>query len=819
MDALIHDLRYGFRQLWRSPAFTVAAVATLALGIGANTALFTLGNAILAKPLSGIRESSQLVWVTALFRWGRPATMSYPDFQDYRAGLADLVDLAAVADGDFALSTGGEPQRLRGQVVSGNYFSILRTPFALGRGFLPAEDSVGGARSVVVISWPLWQQRFNGDSSVIGKTVAINGKPSTIVGVTAKGFNGPDLELPRHVWVTVAQNDDARPEFAGALTNRNAWWIRPIGRMKAGVTPGDVLPAARTIASRIAAIDTLGHKDITARVWPATSGLPAGSEEEVRPLAIFSAIVTGLVLLIACANVSNLLLARAVARRREIAVRLSIGASRGRLVRQLFTESLMLAVVASVTGVLLAYWGTDWLTSSGVLPLQIEVAPDRWIIGFAVGAAVLAAILFGLVPALESTRGDVATAVREGAHGRDVRRTRLQSTFVVAQLALSLTLLTTAGLFLRSMYKMRNIDVGFETTQRILALSFDLGLQRYSDERAESFLRQIQSRAEGMPGVERVSFTDLQPLGNRYLAAEISLEEAPARTESARREQMASAVFQSTIRPGYFQTLGMRVVRGRDFTAADNMGAPKVVIVSDSTARQLWGSRDPIGRRLSVAGEKGPFLTVVGVVSNVMLGGPGESRRSTVYVPQLQYPGTKRLTMLVRTTEEPEPLAAALRAELRKMDADLPIFDVHTMAEIKEMKLADRANGARILGGFGGLALLLASIGVYGMMAFTVVQRTREIGIRIALGARGNDVVGLFVSRALRLALIGVAIGMSLALALSRLLQRMLFGLTPTDAATLVAVATLLTGVALLASWLPARRAARVDPMQALRYE
>jgi predicted permease len=821
VDALLQDIRYGVRQLWRSPAFTVAALVTLALGIGANTALFTLGDAILVRPLPGVHQSDRLIWLTAARVRDdfHPTNMSFPDFVEYREGLREFADIAASSTAELSLFSRGDPERVRGEIVSWNYFSILRTPFALGRGFTASEDSVGKPRNVVVLSHALWQRRFGGDSSVVGRTVVLNGQPLTVVGVTAAGFNGADLELPRDVYVPVALYDVAQPDFAGMLSRRNSWWLKAVGRMQPGVSREQVQATARTIAARIATTDSSGHKGISARVYSAKSGLPPGSETEVAPLTILASVVTGLVLLIACANVSNLLLARGVARRREIGIRLSLGASRLRLVRQLFTESLLLALAATGAGVLLAYWSTDWLLSSGIFPLQLDMSPNRSVIAFAATATVIASVLFGLVPALEGTRSDIARAVKDGNQGRDPRRARLQASFVVTQLSLSLVLLTTAGLFLRSMYKARNVEIGFQATSQVLALSFDLGLQRYSDDRSNAFLAQLSEKTLGMPGVETLSYTDLVPLGSRYIGTDIVIEGQQRGARSANRETQPTSVFQSTIRPGYFHVLGMTLLRGRDFSTADTKSATPAVIISNRTAQAMWPNQDPIGKRLSVRSERGPFLTVIGVASDVMLGGPTEAKRSTVYLPQSQYPETKALTLLVRTTGEPEPLADALRREIRRMDPNLPVFNVRTMAEYKRQKLADRMNGVTILGGFGALALLLASIGVYGVMTFSVIQRTKEIGIRVALGAQRSDVVSLFVNRAMRLTLIGIAVGMSLSFALSRLLQGMLFGLTPTDGATFFGVAALLGGVALLASWLPARRAARVDPMTALRYE
>jgi predicted permease len=819
MDTLLQDLKYAARQLWRSPAFTAAAVATLALGIGANTALFTLGQAILVRPMPGVMQSDRLLWVTGARRDYSRAAMSYPDFVDYRDGLRDLVELAAVAELKYALGGRGEPERVRGEVVSGNYFSILRTPFALGRGFSASEDSLGNPRHVAVISHGLWQRRFDGDSGIVGREIVINGQPLTVIGVTMEGFNGAELELPREVWLPMALIDVAAADLPGQWKSRGNWWLNAIGRLRPGVAQEQVLASARTIAGRIAVSDSATHKGITANVYPAKSGVPPGSAENILPLTILAGVVTGLVLLIACANVSNLLLARAVSRRREVGIRLSLGASRRRLVRQLLTDSIALSAAAGSAGILLAYWSTEWLVTSGVFPLRLDMTPDRGVIAFTVGAAALASLLFGLVPALEATRGDIVRSVQDGTQGRDPRRARLQSGFVVAQLALSLVLLTTAGLFLRSMYKARNVEIGFEATSQVLAMSFDLGLQRYSDARADAFMRELDDRTKGMPGVEHVSFTDVVPMGQRYVGGEIVVEGVAVSSGSASRESRPITVFQSTIRPGYFETLGVPIVRGRDFRASDDKSAPPVVIVSAGFARETWPHEDPIGKRVSVRGDDGPFLTIVGVAQEVMLGGPTESKRSVVYLPQQQYPESKYQTIIVRTAGKPEPLAEALRREIRSLDPNLPVYDVRTLAEYKRLKLADRMNGANILGGFGALALLLASIGVYGVMAFSVLQRTKEIGIRVALGARGTDVIALFVGRGMRLILIGVAIGMTLSLGLSQLLQGMLFGLMPTDAVTFVGVAGLLAGVALLASWLPARRASRVDPIQALRYE
>jgi putative ABC transport system permease protein len=800
MDSLLQDLRYGARQLWRSPAFTVAAIATLALGIGANTALFTMLRAIVSQPVAGVNASDRLVWVTPM-RPGGPQRMSRAHYVQFRDGLRQYLDLASLADSRFSISGGtADAEEVEGQLVQGDFFGVLRTPFALGRGFTRDEDSQISASHVAVLSHGFWQRRFNGDSAVLGKSIVVNGTPLTIVGVAARGFNGPELETPKSVWVPRAIRD-SQIDRSRALS--------AIGRLKEGVREADVLPAVRTIAARIAKDDDRAAP--TATLYSARSGLPPGAEDEVMPVAILGAAVTAIVLLIACANVSNLLLARAVARRREIAVRLSLGASRGRVTRQLLTESLLLATSAGALGLWLAYATNNLLLQTEAMPILLDVRPDATIIAFTFAAALLAAVFFGLVPALESTRGDIAAAVKEGMQARDPRRARLQGSLVVAQVALSLALLTTGALLVRSMQKANSVDVGFDATSRVIGLSFNLGLIDYSDERADQFVRTLIERGTGVPGVQGVSLADIRPLSNRSMSAELTVENADSSLTARAR-----TVSMNSVRPAFFNVLGMRLIRGRDFGSEDAPGSQPVMIVSEQVAKRLWPGADPLGKRVKMF-EDGDWITVIGVASDALVGGPTEQQAPFVYLPQTQRLSAKELTLLARTTGDPRTLIEFLRREVRAMDPSIAISAVNTMDAYKRIKLAPRMTGARILGGFGALALLLACIGVYGLMAFTVLQRTREIGIRIALGAKHRDVLRLFVARGMRLTGVGVAIGLALSLAMSRLLQGMLFGLTPTDAGTFIGVAALLAGVALVACWLPARRAATVDPAIALR--
>jgi putative ABC transport system permease protein len=554
----------------------------------------------------------------------------------------------------------------------------------------------------------------------------------------------------------------------------------------------------------------------TGRTFSARSGI--GTDPELIPVTLLAAAVTGVVLLIACANVSNLLLGRAVSRRREIAVRLAIGAGRGRVIRQLLTESLLLGGLASGAALLLAVWGAHLVVTT-MIPLPLELAPDPRVLAFSVGAALITTVLFGLVPAMHATRADVAVTLKEGAPGASARRARLQSGFVVAQVALSLVLLVTAGLFLRSLQKAQAIDVGFDPSEQVLALSFDLRMQRYTEERELEFVRQLAEGARGLPDVESVALASQVPMSGRLIFADISLPGDEAASDATRDPGSRVMALETSITPGYFRTLRLPLVRGRDFDARDAAGAPGVAIVSAHLASRLWPGEDPLGKRLSIAGRRGPFLTTVGVAREALVAGVRERSSSTVYVPRAQRPEVADLTLLVRASGEASRLAGALRSEVRSLDPNLPVYGVKTLAQYRREHMAESRHGSTLLAVFGGLALLLASIGVYGVLAFAVSQRTREIGVRMALGAREREVVGLFLREGARRTMLGVAIGLALSVAVARLLASVFLGVTPGDAVAFAGVAGLLIAVATLACWVPARRAAKVDPMQALRYE
>ena len=589
--------------------------------------------------------------------------------------------------------------------------------------------------------------------------------------------------------------------------------IRAMARLRSTNDREQVGAALQRLAATIAAADTAQPRGWTLRTFDASAGLPAGAEREILPLAALALTVTGLVLLICCANVSNLMLARALARQREIATRLSIGASRWRIVRQLLTEALLLALIASVVGLLLATWGTDLLLATA-LPLPLDLSVDWRVFAVSAVLALTAAVLFGLAPALHATRGGTAEVLRHSATGGDSRRSRLQGGLVVAQVAFSLLLLTMSGLFLRSLDKAQRLDVGFDASRRVLAMSFDLGLQRYDSTRIERFVDEILARARAIPGVEGASMTTRVPL-SEWSSAGVSIGSA------AGGEAVSEAtVSLSIVRPEYFRTIGQPLVLGRDFSETDAATAPPVAIVSERFAREHLGGK-PLGARISVLPKGETWRTVVGVVRDAVVQSLQAPADAGVYLPlrQRASAGTG-LTLLVRTSQgDAGALGPSLRDAMRAMDPALPVHRLTTMDQVRAAATAEQRNGAAILAIFGALALILAAVGLHGVMLFTVRQRTREIGIRMALGATRRAVVGIFIRRGVRLTMVGGAVGIVLALGATQLLRSLLFGVAPTDAFTFLAVSLLFLVVALVASWLPARRAALVDPVTAMRAE
>jgi len=822
VDTLLQDLRYAVRTLLKSPGFTAVAVLTLGLGVGANTAVFTLVNAALFRSPPGARPH-ELVWLAATRDFpdqpGRPRSyqrrFSLPEYRDYAAGTTAFTGLTAYQDVALALGSGGEPERINGMMVSGNYFQVLGLVPAAGRFFAAEEDGAPGAHPVVVLSHRLWRRRFGSAPGVVGSDITVNGRHFLVVGVAPAGFVGIQLGEPAELFVPLAMVGVAMPRSAYLLEQRNADWLQIVGRLKPGVTVAAAGAEVATFAARLAQEYPEALAATSAEVTPLSGGLDPSNRGEALPILLLLMAVPAVVLLIACANVANLLLARAAGRRREIGIRLALGATRWRLLRQLLTESVLLALCAGAVGMLLSFWLNDVLLAVSHAPAEIELAlkPDLRVFAFTIAIAAATGVLFGLAPALGATRPDVVPALKEEgiALGRRVRRSRLTGAFVVAQVALSLILLVTAGLFLRSLDKALDVNPGFDPVNRI-SLSFDLGIQGYTDRQRGTFYARLLERVRALPGVEATSLASPLPLSGRMVGTAVSLEGVDP-------DAGGVPVSFSAIAPQYFTTLGIPLVRGRDFAASDGAGAPLVVIVNETLARRLWPDQDPLGRRLRMYGRTEPYREVIGVAKDGKYDELTESPRNFLYLPERQRADLSDIALVAKTAGDPRPLAGALIAAVHELDPTLPIFRIETLEQSLVNRL-DKVRGASsLLGVFGTLALLLAALGLYGVMAYAVTQRTREIGIRVALGAGQRDVLRQFVGEGFRLAVVGVMIGLALSVALTRVIARFLYGVTATDAATFAAGAAVLCVVALAASWFPARRAARVDPMVALRAE
>ncbi len=817
MEHLLQDLRYGVRQLARAPLFSSLAIATLAVGIGLNTTLFALINSVVLRPMPGVQADQRLVWIASTsVSSGFAMPLSYPDFSDYRDSSGVFSEAAAAGNAEFALGGEGEPVRVRGEIVSGNYFSLLGVRMAAGRGFVADEDRVGNPMQVAVIGHRLWQERFSGLASAVGRSLAIDGASFVVVGVAPEGFNGLTHGPRRDIWLPMASQPRAQPQFPSMLAERGSIWLSAIGKLRPGVTVQQATARLAVVAKRIAAADTTKAPGYSAAAVSMRGGMSPHDMNDVAPVTLLASGATLLIFLICCANVSNMLLARAVARRREIGVRLSLGAGRGRLLRQLLTESLMLATIAGAVGVLLALWASGILTS--IIPASLDASLERNTIVFSVVAAVVTGITFGTLPALHATRANVVDALKEATIGFDRRRSRLQQNFVVAQVALSLVLLVSAGAFLGQLVRSSRVDLGFDASSRVLAASFDLGLQGYTPERAASFVTTIQQRVAGLPGVTVVSATNSVPLGERTFGADIALDAA---STGAPRfgEDAGFEVYDDVVRPAFFRAIDLPLLRGRDFTTSDVVGSPGVAIVSEDFARRAWPGDDALGKRVSVTGKRGPYLTVIGVVREAALFGIGDRRRAIVYRSQLQVPRARDLALLVRTTGDAATLSRAVRAEFRQLDPTLPVHALQTLGQYRRDRLAEPALASILLAIVGALALVLASVGVYAVIAFSVGQRTREIGVRVALGAARRDVVHMFVREGARLTGVGVIVGLVLSAGVVQVLSSLFLGVSPLDFAIFAAIALVLTAVGMIASWIPARRGARIDPVAALRSE
>jgi putative ABC transport system permease protein len=818
MKTLWQDLRYGARMLVKKPGFTLIAVITLALGIGANTAIFSLVNTMFLRPLP-VEKPEQLVALNNVSLNGErnfPA-FSIPNYRDLRDRNDVLAGLAAYRIAPISLSNNGVNTRLWAYLATGNYFEMLGVKPALGRFFTPEDDKAPGAHPVAVVTHECWQRRFAGDSNIVGKKVLVNGHSYTIIGVAAPGFYGTEIGYKTEMWfpmMMLAQIEAGRDY----LNDRDTWNFFVQGRLKPGGSVAQAEAALKNIAAQLAREFPKENEGITIALSP--PGLfGAFMRGPIMGFAGVLMAVVGLVLLLACTNLANLLLAHATERRKEIAIRLALGAGRWRLVRQLLTESVVLGALGGAFGLALAYWLVDGVMAFKPpldIPLTTELHLDARVLLFAVAVSLLTGVVFGLLPALQATKPELVPALKDETSsiaGWGYRRSWLRSGLVVMQVALSLVLLICAGLVLRGLQNAQRLSPGI-IAQGAVEISFDLGLQGYDGPRIQQFKQQILARARVLPGVQAVGLTDFVPLSMSMNNSAVYIEGQPA-------PQGANAPLAMTSRatPGFLQALGTPLLQGRDFTEQETEAKQRVAVVNETFARRFWPGQSPLGKRFSLEGPAGPpqaWIEVVGLMQDGKYFSLSEEAQSFVYT-NLRPDSGSYLTLVARTVGDPQALIASLRREFQQLDANLPVYNVKTLTEHMAVPLFPGRVAATLLGSFGLLALLLAAIGIFGVMSYAVTQRTREIGIRMALGANATSILRLVVGHGLTLTGIGLGIGLAVAVAGTRLLATLLFGVSATDPLTFAVIALLLAFVALLACYLPARRATKVDPMVALR--
>jgi predicted permease len=814
------DLRYGARMLIKNRGFTAAAVFTLALGISANITIFSIVSEYFFKPLP-VKDPERLVLVLQKSAvWNKPHGHSWLDFRDYRERLDVFSDMLAVAMGPAHLSVAGQqPDREWIEMVSGNYFSMLGIEPKLGRLFRREEGEKPGADPIVVLSYDYWQRKFGGDPSAIGKTININGHPFTIVGVAPETFGSAQWKLAPRAFVPASMLGQTRPDGDETLKARGAVIFKLMARLKPGVTVAQAGAAVEIAGKQLARDYPDEHKEAKVFVAREQYCRPEPVAAEFMPLiaSVFMAMV-GLVLLIACANVANLMLSRSVARQKEMGIRTAVGANRWRLIRQLLAESVLLACLAGVAGSLLANWSGYLLsrmpTGAGDMPIRADEASWDWrVFAFTLVMSVLAGVVTGVAPALRATRFDLQTVIKEGggllASGRHFFRNAL----VISQVAISVVVLVAGGLFVRSLQQMADAQLGFRSDHLLLA-SLDLGLQGYDEARQKQFHRQLLDRLKVLPGVRSASLASYVPFSYFFEIAMIAPE------EKAGDKDGFTTVHANYVTPEYLTTMGGAVLRGRDFTQFDSETSAKVAIINATMAERLWPGQDALGRRFKLGAESG-FWEVVGVARNAKYVMLGEEPRPFFYAPLAQRHASP-VTLHLWTDVAPSALTPAVRDVLRQMDPDLPIYNVRAMEEHlndSAFAMMPLRYGAVLAGAQGLLGLLLAAMGLYGVVSYAASQRTREIGVRVALGARRFDILRLVVRDGLMLTLIGLAIGLLVSLGFAAILTKALYGLAPAATPVFAAVAVLLAGVATLACYLPARRSTKVDPMVALRCE
>ncbi|HEY9283763.1 MAG TPA: ABC transporter permease [Pyrinomonadaceae bacterium] len=822
MGKLLQDVRYGVRMLLKSPGFAVVTILALALGIGANTAIFSVVNGVLLRPLP-FATADRLVFLSEWSQQVPNMSVSYPNFEDWRRETRTMEGMAAFRSNGLILTGGSEPERLTAREVSHNFFAVLGASPAIGRAFLPDEDKPGGERTVI-LSHGLWQRRFGGDPSIVGKPLTLSDESYTVVGVLPQDF---EWQAPVDIWVPIGLG------AAGMQNRGNHPGIYVVGLLKPGVTVEQARADMKEIVGRVS---QQFPQEVNPNSFTVTT-LQNRTTDSIRASLWVLMAAVGFVLLIACANVANLLLARAASRSKEMAIRAAMGAGRVRIIRQLLTESVMLSVAGGALGLLFASWGLEALLAaiSDDVPrlLLVNVGLDARVLAFTLGVSVLTGLLFGLAPAIQISKTDLNESLKEGGRtGASSGKHYVRNALVVAEVALSLLLLVGAGLLVKSFLNLQNSDLGFNP-QNVLTARIALPEKRYRENaQIENFYKAVEQRVRALPGVEAAGLTVGLPM-NGGIESSIAVEgqEQPANPNDA------PVAVSLAVSPGYFGAMNIPLVEGRGFTDGDRDDSPRVVVVDEMLAKRFFPAASPLGKRLRFGGPNAEgmhWFEIVGVAKHVKHYGPDEEGRVEVYRPYTQFvlsanhpalrgqPLTypRGMSIAVRTSGDPNALAPALRGAVLEIDRDQPLSFVQTMDTIVASTIAPQRLATWLLGIFAATALVLAALGIYGVMAYSVTQRTHEIGLRMALGAERRDVLRMIVGQGMKLTLIGVGIGLVGAFVVMRYgLTSLLFGVEASDPLTYVGVALALSAVALLSCFFPARRATKVDPMVALRYE
>ena len=822
LDTLRKDLQYGLRSLLKKPTFALVSILSLGIGIGANAAIFTIVNAVFLNPLP-VKDISQLVEIFTIDTSTLTASnltmtpSSYLNYQDFENQNSSFTGLAASMS-PIPMTRGGlaEPEQIPVSLVTANYFDVLGVPAYHGRSFLPHEDDQIGGNNLVVLSYSLWMNRFGGNPAIIDQTVTLNSQPYTITGVAPPNFKGTALlAQPDVLWMPISMRSQVLSGMAKDLVElRRMRWLNVVGRLRPNVTLDQAQSDMTTIAARLEKEYPKDNQGRTVRLaYLSESALGINQRHQFVQAGTVLMTIVGIVLLIACANITNLLLARAVEREKEFGIRVALGAGRAQILRQLLTESMLLSFLGGAVGLILAYWGRNILWSFRPPYLSINsvaLSLDARVIGFTVLISLLTGLLVGTAPALRVFKPNLTEIIGAGTRGGTParNRTRLRSFLVVSEIALAVVALFGAGLFLRSMQKAQESDLGIEPT-KLFMIGFDLSTRRYDVERGQQFLRDAVDRTSSVPGVASAAVASAPAIGNAIAATVFKEgeEESPA--------HHGKLVTLNIVSPTYFETMRIPLTVGRLLTDSDREDTTPVAVINEAAARLVWPGEEAVGRRFRYRGNPKEF-TVVGVVKNSVVTAVGETPKPVGYFPVRQ--GYNAATfLLVRTAGDPEPVLGSVRGEIQRLDPQLGLTNIKTITELLDEGLWAPRMGAALLALFGFIALGLASIGIYGVMAYSVMQRSSELGVRMALGATTPQILALVFKQGMLLAFVGMAVGVLLALVFSTAATKLLYGITPMDPATLVVVVSVLILISALACLIPAWRASRIDPLEVLR--